>query len=131
MSFFLDLKHIGRKDKRSLTEMILPEDYQKGLPSENKKKAASAMNVIFKNPADCIFIIGEFGSYVFRYFLFIDSLEDLPFNSKVIEALVTGESETEISTGKPTLKKFIFELLFDFFFSIFLRIFIELDFQWI
>jgi len=84
MSFFLDLKHIGRKDKRSLTEMILPEDYQKGLPSENKKKAASAMNVIFKNPADCIFII--------------DSLEDLPLNSKVIEALVTGESETEIST---------------------------------
>ena len=65
MSFFLDLKHIGRKDKRSLTEMILPEDYQKGLPSENKKKAASAMNVIFKNPADCIFIIGEMAFFVF------------------------------------------------------------------
>ena len=58
MSFFLDLKGIGQKDCRSLTHMILPEDYQKGV-GENKKNSTKAMNVIFKNPADCIFIIGK------------------------------------------------------------------------
>ena len=58
MSFFLDLKGIGQKDCRSLTHMILPEDYQKDV--DNKKNSTTAMKVIFKNPADCIFIIGLF-----------------------------------------------------------------------
>lgn len=84
MSFFLDLKGIGQKDCRSLTHMILPEDYQKGDGDDNKKNSTTAMKVIFKNPADCIFII--------------DSLEDLPTKDKVIDALLTGKSETEIST---------------------------------
>ena len=30
---------------------------------------------------------------------FLDSLEDLPMKEKVIDALVNGQSETEISTG--------------------------------
>ena len=59
MPFFLDLKEIGQKDCRSLTHMILPVDYQKGV-GENKKNSTKAMNVIVKNPADCIFIIGKY-----------------------------------------------------------------------
>ena len=113
MSFFLDLKGIGQKDCRSLTHMILPEDYQKGVGDDNKKNSTTAMKVIFKNPADCIFIIGQF--LMLETFLWtpsLDSLEDLPTKDKVIDALLTGKSETEISTGKNSGQKSKFKTQF-------------------
>lgn len=80
LAFFIDLKE--KKESRSLPELILPEDYQKGRREDGNKNVSAAIKVIFDNPDDCLFII--------------DSLEDYPDHPKIIEALVSGESGSEI-----------------------------------
>jgi len=80
LAFFIDLKE--KKEERSLPELILPEDYQKGRREDGKKNVSAAIRVIFDNPDDCLFII--------------DSLEDYPDYPKIIEALISGESGSEI-----------------------------------
>ena len=49
-----------KKEERSLPELILPEDYQKGRREDGKKNVSAAIRVIFDNPDDCLFIIGEY-----------------------------------------------------------------------
>ena len=58
MAFFIDLKE--KKEERSLPELILPEDYQKGRREDGKKNVSAAIRVIFDNPDDCLFIIGGY-----------------------------------------------------------------------
>jgi len=58
LAFFIDLKE--KKEERSLPELILPEDYQKGRREDGKKNVSAAIRVIFDNPDDCLFIIGEY-----------------------------------------------------------------------
>ena len=48
-----------KKEERSLPELILPEDYQKGRREDGKKNVSAAIRVIFDNPDDCLFIIGK------------------------------------------------------------------------
>ena len=58
LAFFIDLKE--KKEERSLPELILPEDYQKGRREDGKKNVSAAIRVIFDNPDDCLFIIGGY-----------------------------------------------------------------------
>ena len=100
MAFFIDLKE--KKDERSLPELILPEDYQKGRREDGKKNVSAAIRVIFDNPDDCLFIIGEYiqpDSSTWITNEYLDSLEDYPDYPKIIEALVSGESGSEIPSG--------------------------------
>ena len=68
MAFFIDLKE--KKEERSLPELILPEDYQKGRREDGKKNVSAAIRVIFDNPDDCLFIIGE---YFYHYWQILEN----------------------------------------------------------
>ena len=68
LAFFIDLKE--KKEERSLPELILPEDYQKGRREDGKKNVSAAIRVIFDNPDDCLFIIGQ---YFYHYWQILEN----------------------------------------------------------
>ena len=78
LAFFIDLKE--KKEERSLPELILPEDYQKGRREDGKKNVSAAIRVIFDNPDDCLFIIGEYFYHLGKSWkTHPENLPDLPF----------------------------------------------------